>query len=71
MTDKIFNGIMDSIINNASEEEIEIIIEKINDYFINHHYDNKIKGELSNSFDSSSCPFYGKNHIIKFGKDKK
>ena len=67
----MFNDIMDSIINNASEEEIEIIIEKINDHFINHHYDNKIKEELSNSFDSSSCPFCGKNHIIKFVKDKK
>ena len=71
MTNKMFNDIMDSIINNASEEEIEIIIEKINDYFINHHYDNNIKGELSDSFDSSSCPFCGKNHIVKFGKDKK
>ena len=29
MTDKMFNDIMDSIINNASEEEIEIIIEKL------------------------------------------
>ena len=38
---------------------------------MNHHYDNKIKRELSNSFDSSSCPFGGKNHIVKFGKAKK
>ena len=29
MTDKMYNDIMDSIINNASEEEIEIIIEKL------------------------------------------
>ena len=29
MTDKMFNDIMDSIINNASEGEIEIIIEKL------------------------------------------
>lgn len=39
---------------------------------MNHHYDNKIKGERSNSFDSSFCPYYcNKNHIVKFGKDKK
>ena len=29
MADKMFNDIMDSIINNASEEEIEIIIEQL------------------------------------------
>lgn len=38
---------------------------------MNHHYDNKIKGERSNSFDSSFCPYCNKNHIVKFGKDKK
>ena len=71
MTDKMLNDIMDSIINNASEDDIEIIIEKINNYFMNHHYDNKIKGELSDSFDSSFCSHCNKNHIVKFGKDKK
>ena len=38
---------------------------------MNHHYDNKSKGELSDSFDSSFCPYCNKNHIVKFGKDKK
>ena len=38
---------------------------------MNHHYDNKIKGKRSDSFDSSFCPHCNKNHIVKFGKDKK
>ena len=67
----MFNDIMDSIINNAFEDDIEIIIEKINDYFMNHHYDNKIKGELFDSFNRSFCSHCNKNHIVKFGKDKK
>ena len=42
MEDKMFNDIIDSIINNASNEEIEIIREKLNNHLINHIYDSNI-----------------------------
>ena len=38
MTDKMFNDIIDSIINNATDDEIEIIREKLNNHIINHIY---------------------------------
>ena len=53
--DKMFNDIIDSIINNASNEEIEIIREKLNNHLINHIYDSNIHEELSNNYDSSFC----------------
>lgn len=71
MEDKMFNDIIDAIIDNASEEEIEIIREKLNDYLINHLYDSKIHKELSDNFDSSLCPHCKGRHIIKYGKNKK
>ena len=49
----MFNDILDSIINNADEEEIEIIREKLNNHLINHIYESQIHEELSNDFDSS------------------
>ena len=51
----MFNDIIDSIINNASNEEIEIIREKLNNHLINHIYDSNILEELSNNYDSSFC----------------
>ncbi len=70
MNDKMFNDIIDSIIDNATPDEIEIIREKLNNHLINHIYDNDILEELSDSFDSSFCPHCSKKHIIKYGKDK-
>ena len=70
MTDKMFNDIIDSIINNATPGEIEVIREKLNNYIINHIYDSDVHEELSNDFDSSFCPHCGDRHIIKHGKDK-
>lgn len=35
----MFNDILDSIINNATIEEIEIIREKLNNHLINHIYE--------------------------------
>lgn len=71
MKDKMFNDIIVSIINNASDDEIEIIREKLNDHLINHIYDRNIHEELSNNYDSSFCPHCQINHIIKYGKDNK
>ena len=51
----MFNDIIDSIINNASNEEIEFIREKLNNHLINHIYDSNIHEELSNNYDSSFC----------------
>lgn len=51
----MFNDIIDSIINNASNEEIEIIREKLNNHLINHIYDSNVHEELSNNYDSSFC----------------
>ena len=48
----MFNDIIDSIINNASNE---IIREKLNNHLINHIYDSNIHEELSNNYDSSFC----------------
>ena len=59
MTDKMFNDIIDSIINNATDDEIEIIREKLNNHIINHVYDGEVHKELSDEFDSSSCPHCG------------
>ena len=70
MTDKMFNDIIDSIINNATPDEIEVIREKLNNYIINHIYDSDVHEELSNDFDSPFCPHCGDRHIIKHGKDK-
>ena len=42
MTDKMFNDIIDSIINNATDDEIEIIREKLNNHIINHVYNASI-----------------------------
>ena len=47
MTDKMFNDIIDSIINNATDDEIEIIREKLNNHIINHVYDGEVHKELS------------------------
>lgn len=71
MEDKLFNDIIASIINNASDDEIEIIREKLNDHLINHIYDTNIHEELSNNYDNSFCPHCQSNHIIKYGKDNK
>lgn len=71
MTDKMFNDIIDSIINNATPDEIEVIREKLNNHIINHIYDSDVHEELSDNFDSSFCPYCEHNHIIKYGKDKK
>ena len=46
----MFNDIIDSIINNASNEEIEIIREKLNNHLINHIYDSNIHEEMSSNF---------------------
>ena len=70
VTDKMFNDIIDSIINNATDDEIEIIREKLNNHIINHVYDGEVHKELSDEFDSSSCPHCGHEYIIKYGKDK-
>ena len=70
MTDKMFNDIIDSIINNATDDEIEIIREKLNNHIINHIYDGEVHKELSDEFDSSFCPHCGHEHIIRYGKDK-
>lgn len=70
MTDKMFNDIIDLIINNATPDEIEVIREKLNNYIINHIYNSDVHKELSNDFDSSFCPHCGDRHIIKHGKDK-
>ena len=59
-----------SIINNATDDEIEIIREKLNNHIINHIYDGEVHKELSDEFDSSFCPHCGHDHIIKYGKDK-
>ena len=59
VTDKMFNDIIDSIINNATDDEIEIIREKLNNHIINHVYDGEVHKELSDEFDSSSCPHCG------------
>ena len=53
MTDKMFNDIIDSIINNATDDEIEIIKKKLNNHIINHIYDGEVHKELSDEFDSS------------------
>lgn len=71
MENKMFNDILDSIINNADEEEIEIIREKLNNHLINHIYESQIHEELSNDFDSSLCPLCGCHHTKKHGYDKK
>ena len=55
MEDKMLIDIIDSIINNASNEEIEIIREKLNNHLINHIYDSNIHEKLSNNYDSSFC----------------
>ena len=65
VTDKMFNDIIDSIINNATDDEIEIIREKLNNHIINHIYDGEVHKELSDEFDSSFCPHCGHDHIIK------
>ena len=70
MTDKMFNDIIDSIINNATDDEIEIIREKLNNHIINHISDGEVHKELSDEFDSSFCPHCGHEHIIRYGKDK-
>ena len=43
----MFNDIMDSIIHNATPEEIEVIREKLNLYLINHVYESNLHEELS------------------------
>ena len=70
MQDKMFNDIIDSIIKNATPDEIEVIREKLNNHLINQSYMQDIHEELSNDFDSSVCPLCGHKHIIKYGKDK-
>lgn len=71
MKDKMFNDILDSIINNATAEEIEIIREKLNNHLINHIYESDVHEELNNDFDSSSCPHCSSHQIIKYGRDNK
>lgn len=65
----MFNDILDSIINNASPDEIEIIRNKLNNHLINHLYDEDIHKELVEESNSSTCPHCGGHHIIKYGKD--
>lgn len=48
--DKIFNNIIDSIINNASDDEIEIIREKLNNHLINRIYGTNIHEELLENY---------------------
>lgn len=50
VTDKMFNDIIDSIINNATDDEIEIIREKLNNHIINHVYDGEVHKELSDDY---------------------
>lgn len=71
MDDKMFNDIIDTIINNANDDEIEIIREKLNDHLINHIYNTNIQKELSDNFDNSFCFYCNSEHIIKNGKDAK
>ena len=59
VTDKMFNDIIDSIINNATDDEIEIIREKLNNHIINHVYDGEVHKELSDEFDSSLPSLWG------------
>lgn len=66
----MFNDILDSIINNATPDEIEVIREKLNNHLINHVYEENIHEELSTNFDSSFCPLCQSTHVIKYGKDK-
>ena len=47
MTDKMFNDIIDSIINNATDDEIEIIREKLNNHIINHIYDGEVNCQMN------------------------
>ena len=70
MDDKTFNDIIDSIIINATSDEIEVIREKLDQYLINHIYEDDVHKDLSDSFDGSACPHCGRNHIIRYGKDK-
>lgn len=71
MENKMFNDILDSIFKNADENDINLIISKLNEYLINHHHESKSAKELSKTIDGSFCPFCGKYHIIKYGTDKK
>lgn len=66
----MFNDILDSIINNATPDEIEVIREKLNNHLINHAYDEDIHGELSNNPDSFFCPCCHSFHVIRYGRDK-
>lgn len=70
MENKMFNDILDSIISNATPDEIELIREKLNNHLVNHVYDHDIHEELSNDFDGSFCPHCHSHQIIKYGKDK-
>jgi len=70
MENKMFNDILDAIIENADMDEIEIIREKLNNHLINHIYDNDVHEELSDTFDSSFCPHCQSTRTIKHGTDK-
>lgn len=71
MENKMFNDILDSIINNATLDENEVIREKLNNHLINHIYGEDIHKELSNNLDSPLCPCcHSSAHVIKYGKDK-
>lgn len=66
----MLNDILDSIINNADVDEIELIREKLNNHLINRIYDENIHKELSDNSDSSLCPRCGSTHKVKNGHDK-
>lgn len=69
MEDKMFNDILDAIIDNATPDEIENIREKLNNHILNHMYDSDVLEELHSTYDSSSCPHCEGTYIIKYGKD--
>lgn len=71
MENKMLNDILDSIIKNASPSDIEMIREKLNQYFINTIYDEDIRTELENTVAQEVCPVCGSHKRIKYGKDKK
>ena len=71
MDKKMFNDILDAIINNATPEEIETIREKLNEHLINYDYDQRVAEDLSKKNDGSFCPHCDCANVIKFDKDKK
>lgn len=69
MEDKMFNDILDAIIENASPEEMESLREKLNSYISNHMYDTEVRSDLHNASEGSLCPRCQSSHKIRYGKD--